>query len=84
MATTCVCGFTELADEVLVDHLSLMFTPDDSTGNDGVVHEELDTRACSCGFSGTSDEIGAHMLAAFTPANGIGHDGKAHGARDDG
>jgi hypothetical protein len=84
-AARCLCGFTELDDETLADHLALVFTPDDSVGNDGNVHDELSGRACACGFAGvTSEELEGHLMEAFTPADGIGLDGKRHGARDAG
>jgi hypothetical protein len=83
VAAQCVCGFTELPDENVLDHLALVFTPDDSTGNDGRVHEELSGRACSCGFAGsTPEELEGHLAQAFTPADGIGLDGKRHETRD--
>jgi hypothetical protein len=81
----CLCGFTELDDEGLPDHLAVSFTPDDSVGNDGNVHEELPGHACACGFSGSSaSALEGHLMAAFTPGDGIGLDGRRHGARDDG
>ena len=34
---------------------------------------------CLCGFSaGDVAELDAHLLAAFTPADAIGHDGREH------
>ena len=80
----CLCGFAELADETLADHLAVVFTPDDSVGIDGKVHEELSGVACACGFSASSaDALEGHLLAAFTPGDGIGLDGRKHGVRDD-
>ena len=85
MATSCVCGFAELADESLLDHLALVFTPDDQIGNDGVEHEELFTHACTCGYSSEGlTAMDEHLLSVFTPADGIGSDGKKHGVRDAG
>jgi hypothetical protein len=82
--TRCLCGFTELDDETLADHLAVVFMPDDSVGNDGKVHEELSEHACACGFSGSSaDALEGHLMAAFTPGDGIGMDGRKHGVRDD-
>jgi len=79
----CLCGFAELDDETLADHLAVVFTPDDCVGNDGKVHEELPGRACACGFSGTSaDALEGHLMAAFTPGDGTGLDGRKHGDRD--
>jgi hypothetical protein len=81
VAIRCACGFAELDDERLVDHLALVFTPDDCVGNDGKEHEEWAGRACACGFSGTTPEdLQAHLLAAFRPADRIGLDGKRHDA----
>ena len=80
----CLCGFAELDDETIADHLSVVFTPDDSVGNDGKVHDELSGHACACGFSGSSaDALEGHLMAAFTPGDGIGLDGRKHGVRDD-
>ena len=33
---------------------------------------------CMCGDGGTTDELDAHFLAVFTPADLIGHDGRKH------
>jgi hypothetical protein len=83
VATQCACGFTELSDETLFDHLALAFTPDDAAGNDGREHEELRGRACACGLpGGTREELERHLMAAFTPADRIGLDGREHGVRD--
>jgi len=80
LATRCACGFTELDDEQILDHLALVFTPDDSVGNDGRVHEELSGRACACGFAGiTSEGLESHFLESFRPADGRGRDGRWHG-----
>jgi hypothetical protein len=35
IADRCSCGFIELADEEIIDHLELVFVPDGLTGNDG-------------------------------------------------
>jgi hypothetical protein len=81
----CLCGFTELDDETIADHLAVAFTPDDSVGNDGMVHEELSGRACACGFaSGSADDLEGHLLASFASGDGIGLDGKRHEALDAG
>jgi hypothetical protein len=75
----CSCGFTELADERLIDHLLHMFIPDDGQGNDGVIHEEGALLACRCGLAmETADDLDDHFLEVFTPADGIGRDGKIH------
>jgi hypothetical protein len=79
VATRCVCGFTELEDEQMLDHLALMFTPDDCVGSDGKVHDELSGRACCCGFSGaTAAELELHFLESFQPPGRIGRDGRRH------
>jgi hypothetical protein len=76
-----MCGFTELADEEITDHLELVFEPDDPTGNDGRVHEETSNLTCSCGLAAiTTDEFDTHFLAVFTPADGLGRDGMRHEA----
>ena len=75
----CSCGFAELDDESVTDHLQAAFTPDDLVGNDGQVHEESKTRTCFCGYAATtSDEFDAHILKVFTPADFIGRDGLRH------
>jgi hypothetical protein len=74
----CSCGFTESGDEHLIDHLLESFTPPDSRGTDGQLHEEL-SHACACGFiPATPCELDQHFLASFTPANAIGPDAKRH------
>jgi hypothetical protein len=86
VAARCSCGFAELADEELIDHLLRVFDPDDLVGNDGQVHEERDRLACACGLRAiTPEELDAHILDAFTPGDGIGRDGRKHesaGVRD--
>jgi hypothetical protein len=78
----CRCGFMELADETIADHLAVAFTPDNCVGNDGKVHEELSGRACACGFAtGSAGDLEAHLMASFTPDDGTGLDGKRHEAR---
>jgi hypothetical protein len=77
--TQCACGFTELADEQISDHLALVFTPDDLIGIDGREHEELPGLACACGYvTGIPGELEGHLVQAFAPVNGIGLDGKRH------
>jgi hypothetical protein len=81
----CLCGFAELDDETIADHLAVVFTPDDSVGNDGKVHEELSEHACACGFSaGSARDLEGHLVAMFTPADSTGLDGQRHEARDAG
>jgi hypothetical protein len=79
LATRCACGFKELADEQVIDHLLAAFEPTGAVGADGKVHEEIAGLACSCGFSGISgEELDAHFLAAFTPVGKVGRDGRRH------
>jgi hypothetical protein len=76
----CACGFTELDDETITDHLHLVFTPDDIRGKDGLVHEEGERLACFCGFTArTPDELDQHFRKVFTPDDAVGPDGKKHG-----
>ncbi len=84
IAAQCACGFAELDDETLIDHLQLAFEPADHTGNDGMVHEEAGRLSCLCGFTAiTGDDLDQHLLSVFTPANAIGQDGHKHApARD--
>jgi hypothetical protein len=80
-AVQCACGFAELADEEITDHLELVFEPDDLRGNDGRVHEETTSLTCSCGLAATTTEgLDAHFLAVFKPADAVGSDGKRHEA----
>jgi len=75
----CACGFTELGDETLADHLHVVFTPDDMRGKDGLVHEERKRLACSCGLAArTPDELDGHFRDVFTPDDGVGRDGRKH------
>jgi hypothetical protein len=84
IAVQCACGFTELDDETLIDHLQLAFEPPDHTGNDGLVHEEAGRLSCACGFAAiTGDDLDQHLLAIFTPADAIGHDGSKHEPAED-
>lgn len=76
----CACGFTEAADETLVDHLLEMFAPQGCRGNDGLLHEEaFPALTCLCGYTATtSQELDDHFLAVFTPPNSTGRDGLVH------
>jgi hypothetical protein len=81
MAVQCSCGFKELDDEEITDHLELVFAPGDSRGKDGLVHEEGNTLKCFCGLAAiTSQELDDHFLAVFTPDDAIGCDGARHEA----
>ncbi len=85
IAARCSCGFTELADEEMTDHLELVFEPADSRGNDGLVHEELGRLTCLCGLVAiTTEELDEHFIKVFTPDNATGWDGNRHEAVDAG
>jgi hypothetical protein len=80
-AMQCSCGFTELADEDITDHLLLAFEPPDLRGNDGRVHAEGKLLTCLCGLTAlTVGELDQHFLQAFTPQHAIGRDGQRHQA----
>ena len=77
--TRCSCGFERLDDEEVTDHLLAVFEPDDATGSDGQVHEEVTRLSCSCGFPAASaEELEGHFLTVFTPAGSVGRDGDKH------
>ena len=79
LATRCACGFQELADEQLIDHLLSVFEPEGAIGTDGDIHLETTSKACSCGLPFPSvEQFDAHFLAQFTPADSIGHKGQRH------
>jgi hypothetical protein len=81
-AIQCSCGFVELPDELMTDHLQRVFAPDDGMGKDGQVHVETSLLACSCGLSAVAGEaLDRHFLEAFTPADAIGSDGRRHEIR---
>jgi hypothetical protein len=88
IAVKCACGFAELEDETLGDHLQRVFESPDGVGSDGLVHAEGTPLACLCGFAAvTGDRLDQHFLEAFRPDDGIGPDGRKHepaGARDEG
>jgi hypothetical protein len=78
-AARCTCGFTELADEEMTDHLLRVFEPDDHMGNDGLAHEERERLTCACGSTtSTPEQLDSHFLKVFTPDNAIGSDGHRH------
>jgi hypothetical protein len=76
----CTCGFAETTEETLIDHLLEVFTPDDSKGIDGKIHEEgTPVLTCACGLTAASPEdLDIHFLQAFTPPDLTGCDGKRH------
>ena len=76
----CSCGFAETVAETLTDHLLEVFTPDDSKGTDGKVHEEgTPALTCACGLTAASPEdLDIHFLQAFTPPDLTGCGGKRH------
>ena len=83
IAVQCSCGFIELSDEEILDHLHRVFESDDRKGNDGRVHEEGDRLTCACGLAAiTAEELDAHLLTVFTPDDAMGRDGKRHQAID--
>jgi hypothetical protein len=81
IAMQCSCGFTELADEEIADHLLLVFEPADGKGSDGLPHEEGERLTCRCGFTATTTEdLDTHLMKLFTPPDAIGQDGNRHEA----
>jgi hypothetical protein len=77
----CTCGFTETdgTDESIGDHLLEMFAPEDGRAADGLVHLEGEANLfCMCGAGGSAQELDAHFLTVFTPADSIGRDGEKH------
>ena len=83
VAAQCLCGFTELEDEQMSDHLQRIFAPDHTIGNDGRAHEEGGRLLCFCGFTArATEELDEHFLKVFTPDDGIGHDGRGHARVD--
>jgi hypothetical protein len=81
IAAQCSCGFTELADEEIIDHLLLVFEPANSAGNDGAAHEERGRLTCWCGFTAiTTEELDTHFMQLFTPPDAVGYDGNRHEA----
>jgi hypothetical protein len=73
----CACGFRELADEMVLDHLHRVFEAGDGKGNDGLVYEEGDRQACLCGYAAdTTDDLDQHLLKSFAPRDGLGRDGQ--------
>jgi hypothetical protein len=80
--STCMCGLTAGSPEELGDHLGEVFlTAADDVAPDGAVHAEVDGSRCACGLVVASFvELDEHLLAMFTPDDGIGADGRKHGA----
>jgi hypothetical protein len=77
----CSCGFRELEDEEITDHLHRVFESADLVGNDGQAHEERTSLTCACGFAAiTAEELDDHLLKAFMPDDAIGRDGRKHEA----
>ncbi len=75
----CSCGFRQSGDETIGDHFLQVFTPEDDSGTDGLVHLEGEADLfCMCGAGGSANELDAHFLAVFTPADLIGRDGEKH------
>ena len=83
IAARCSCGFAELADESLADHLLQVFVPDDSIAHDGRVHEETSRLTCRCGLAAsTPADLDTHFFQVFTPADAVDRDGRKHGVAD--
>ena len=77
----CSCGFRELGDEEIIDHLLNVFEPEDHRGTDSLVHEERDRLVCACGFVAiTTEELDSHFLKVFRPDDASGRDGQKHEA----
>jgi hypothetical protein len=87
----CTCGYQAENPDDLAIHFGEMFVPDDDTAPDGQVHNEAaqdgnrvsDPAAplsltCRCGFTARADDFDQHLLAVFTPSDGIGRDGRRH------
>jgi hypothetical protein len=78
----CACGFAEdeASDYTITDHLLEAFTPEDDKRADGLVHlEGKQQLTCTCGLAAaTTEELDAHFVAVFAPADAIGRDGKRH------
>jgi hypothetical protein len=77
----CSCGFAEIAgvDETVGDHLFEVFAPQDGKGPDGLVHLEAEVNLfCLCGAGGSAEELDAHFLAMFIPADITSRDGRKH------
>jgi hypothetical protein len=84
-AASCICGFTELADENLIDHLLHAFETDDRIGHDGLAHEEREPLTCACGLTATTPEdLDAHLLQVFTPDDARDRHGQRHEPTGDG
>jgi hypothetical protein len=83
ISARCSCGFTEAAtiDETIDDHLLEVFEADDDRGPDGQVHAEgAVSFFCRCGAGGSAQELDAHFLLVFIPADSVGRDGGKHEA----
>ena len=80
----CSCGFEATDDYSLSDHLGEVVIPLNDLAPDGQVHAEAaqdngPSAACLCGVTPrTADDLDAHLLAAFTPPDGIGLDRQRH------
>ncbi|HTU74902.1 MAG TPA: hypothetical protein VMG38_15415 [Trebonia sp.] len=86
----CACGYEASGPRDKADHLGEVFIPLDDVAPDGRAHAEaarevtFGSLACVCGFApagplpASADELDAHLLLAFTPADGVGLDGRQH------
>ena len=92
----CACGYQADSPRDMADHLGEAFIPLDDVAPDGRAHAEaardtpFGSLTCLCGFRPdgalpeSADELDSHLLAAFTPADGIGLDGQRHGRSEPG
>jgi hypothetical protein len=77
--SSCSCGFAELADESITDHLQYVFELGDDRGTDGNAHFETALLTCSCGLATHAPAVlDEHFLAIFTPPSRIARDGRRH------
>jgi hypothetical protein len=82
----CACGFAVNDADEFGDHLREVFDLTDTTGTDGLVHDEVMTSpdrqrliVCACGFETASiPEFDDHVLRVLLPPDGMGKDGQKH------
>jgi hypothetical protein len=87
----CTCGYQAQDSDDLAIHFGEMFIPHNDTAPGGQVHNEAARDrggpsgptvplilTCRCGYTSGTDEFDHHLLAAFTPPDRIGLDGKRH------
>jgi hypothetical protein len=77
--TTCSCGYAPTVMENLADHLGEMFIPSHDADQSGQLHGETIPGRCLCGdIVASQAALDAHLLAAFTPPDHLGLDGRRH------